>query len=146
MKRFLIFLATMLTASVLNGQEVGQILERLDNSRISLDYSCTVKGQTPFENSGSLTVQQNCYRLSTPGFGIYCDGRTRWTVDTQAREVMIDLSEGTREFLNDVDGYLSQVENLKIRNVKYSPLDADTGIFTFDCSGLGKDWIVTDLR
>lgn len=147
MRHLTLIVAAILLAPALFGQEIPErILEHIDDSRISLDYSCTVKAQPPFDNRGSLIIQGNCYRLRTSGFEIYCDARSRWTVDTASKEVVIEPSEGTAEFLGDTEGYLSMVENLKLSNVRYAEPDNDIGIFVYDCAGLGDDWVVTDLR
>ncbi len=121
-----------------------EVLSRIQDNRISLDYSCTVKADVSLSSKGNLTVQQNCYRLISQDIEIYCDGSTRWYVDRSSREVYVEKSEGTPEYLNP--DYVSAIESLKLKNVVYLPLDDDISIFTFDCSSLGKDWIITDLR
>lgn len=120
-----------------------QILSRLDSCMVSLSYTCTVdSGSVPIEIEGKLTAQQDCYRAEGNGLVIICDGPTRWTVDPQAKEVYIEDAGGIREVLL----YSDRLVRLEISDVDYMPLSADTSMFSLDCSSLGDEWVITDLR
>lgn len=124
-------------------EEAAQILARLGEERVTLDYVCTIESSgLPFVFEGTLTAQQDCYRAEGNGLVIICNGPVRWTVDEQAREVYIENAGGVREVLL----YQDNLVEMNLSNVRYAPLSADTALFTFDTSALSDDWLVTDLR
>lgn len=120
-----------------------QILSRLEDNRVSLNYSCTIDtGSVPFEISGKLVAQGNCYRAEGNGLVIICNGPVRWTIDPEAREAYIEDADGIREVLL----YRDNLVKLELKDVQYLPLSETDGEFSFDCSALDPDWVVTDLR
>lgn len=121
---------------------IKEILSRLDKERVSLDYNCTIEGRTLIMIQGSLLLQGNCYLAKAEGLEIYCDGKTRWTVDTGSKEVYVEDSEGIREILQ----YEDSLVEFSISNLKYSTISENLSAFVFDVSALGTDWLVTDLR
>ena len=147
MKKFLLVLAFAILTPALYGQDIpGEIRERIQDSRISLDYSCTIKGKVPVKSSGTILVQRECYCVKTSALEIFCNGSTRWVVDRESKEVYVEAAEGTGEFIKKADSYLKNIEDLNIRNVSYSPIDKDLSAFVFDCTSLPDNWVVTDLR
>ena len=136
--------------------------------RVIFDYTLTpeVKGQVKL--SGSAIIDGNCYLLSGNGFGIYCDGSTKWTVDGEAKEVYIENAGGMKDILSDPAQWLDNVTDLKVSDKTvtgtyadpssgekmsfrfssiYSfPLSGSTEGFVLDTKTLGKDWVITDLR
>ena len=148
MKRFLLVLilaaAGALSAPAQNS--LDSIREKMAQGKVSLDYSCTIKGTPAIKSSGSICIQRNCYSLRTAGMEIYCDGLARWIVDREAREVCIEQAQGVAEFLDDSEAYLQNLDELKITEVRTLPFDKDSTAFVFDTEKLSADWIVTDLR
>lgn len=147
-KYFVIAVLAGLLSSVAFGNDdiSGILLNNLYSHKISLSYSCTVKLDVPMKSEGKLTAQKNCYRLSTAGMDIYCNGVSRWTVDSTAREVYIESAPGVQEFLDDIQGYLSRLDDVNLSDVTIGPPDTGTADFVFDEKALDSSWIVTDLR
>lgn len=133
------FLCLQVSAQEALGRE---ILSRLNDNCVTLDYSLVYSSPTPLVLRGSLIIQQDCYKAVGQGVEIYCDGAARWTVDTEAKEVYIEKAYGLEEVLQYQDG----VSNLELRNVKYLPLKPNKEDFRFKTKGLDKTWVVTDLR
>ena len=73
---------------------------------------------------------------------IYCDGKTRWTVDPESKEVYIETAEGIEELALWQDN----MKELSLTDVRYLPLSDDLSPFTFDTAALDASWVVTDLR
>lgn len=120
-----------------------QILSRLEDNRVSMKYSCTINtGTVPFEISGKLVAQGNCYRAEGNGLVIICNGPVRWTIDPEAKEAYIEDADGIREVLL----YRDNLVQFELKDVQYLPLSETDDEFSFDSSGLGSDWVVTDLR
>lgn len=82
------------------------LLERLRSdiadSRVRLDYSfSSVSGSARYIGDGEINVQGECYLLSGNGLDIYCDGSTVWTLDSSAKEVIIDSAEQGLDVLSN---------------------------------------------
>lgn len=147
MKRLFISTVLVLISILSFGQnDIAGLMEKLDSHKVTLNYSCTVRLDVPMKSRGSLTVQQNCYKLSAAGVDIYCDGESRWTVDTSSKEVFIEEATGVKEFLSNSQGYLDILSDLELSDVTIEPLDKTPGIFSFDDKSLDSSWIVTDFR
>ena len=145
-KRWIIPLLALLlpltAAAQVSSQQVAEIAAHLDNSRISLRYTCTVTQDTPVKLSGTLLVQGECYQAKGNGMEIYCDGQTRWTVDPEAKEVYVETSGGLEELL----AWRDSMTELSLAEVKYLPRSEDLAPFVFDTAALDASWVVTDLR
>lgn len=146
MKRILTLLVCALLCQALGAQQFNleSLLNKVQTNRISLDYTCTLGGKTQLK--GKVLAQQNSYYASLPGMEIYCDGRTRWTVDSESKEVYIEDSDGIMELLGNADSYLAELKDLKITNVRTLEPDPDMSAFSFSTAGLANDWLVQDLR
>ncbi len=119
-----------------------EILERRGDSRISLDYECRIDGPTAIRLSGRLLIQDDCYYAEGNGLHIYCDGKTRWTADYEAKELYIENAES----IETLFGYKENIMDLKLKNVSYKPQSEDLGAFRFSLGPDGSDWVITDLR
>lgn len=126
---------------------ITEILSMVPNHRVDASYSCEMSiADANVTVTGRITAQQNYYFVSGNGLDIYCDGESRWTVDSEAREVYIEKACGLEEFLSDPDTYLGALSDLKIKNVKYSSPESDLSLYRFDTKSLDSSWVVTDLR
>jgi len=143
MKKWILLLSLALLSLTAAAQpQLGEIAAHLQTNRICLHYDCTYTEDTPVKLSGVLLIQGDCYRAVGNGMEIYCDGTTRWSVDPESKEVYIEPAEGLAELVE----YRKSLSELKITDLKYSPLSDDLTPFRFDTAGLGDDWVVTDLR
>ncbi len=126
---------------------ISEILSMVQNHRVDASYSCEMNvSGTEVIVKGRITAQQNYYFVSGNGLDIYCDGQSRWTVDTESKEVYIEAASGLKEFLSDPDSYLGALSNLEIKDVKYSDPEGDIGRYRFNTGSLDSSWVVSDLR
>lgn len=66
-------------------------VDNASSSRLVFDYTYKAESRgVPISGSGTATVQDGCFLLSGDGLEIYCNDSEKWTVDTQAREVVIE--------------------------------------------------------
>ena len=169
MKRLV--LAFLLTAVSLQlpAQNSAEYLKTLvAGNRVSFNYNLGVKGKAPVVMSGKAVIDGDCYSVQGNGVEMYCDGTTKWTVDKESKEVYVESSEGTRDFLANPAEWLDKVSDLKVSgnsasgnyydsfqeveltfrftSIKSAPFSGSTEGFVFDTSSLGSDWVVTDLR
>jgi outer membrane lipoprotein-sorting protein len=144
MKRVFIAMLLLLAAQCAFSQsaQIKAIMEKRNTNRVSLDYSCTFTRQAPLKLDGTLLIQGDCYLAKGNGMEIYCNGKTRWTVDPESREVYIENAGGIAELMK----YKDSMTGLSVSNVKYSPLSEDIDTFTFNTRKLDSSWVVTDLR
>lgn len=129
------------TASAQTAETIDRILEKSKTERVTLNYTCSISELSPVTIRGKLIIQGDCYFAEGYGMRIYCNGSTRWTIDTDSKEVYIENAGGVEEVL----GYRDSVSNLKISDVKYSP-QSSSSVFDFDISTLDSSWVITDLR
>ena len=130
--------------------------------RVSCSYSYTLKGNVPIKGNGTAVICGTTYHISENGLDTWCDGSTVWTVDSEAKEIVI--SEGGNSILANPGSYRNIVQNLrfdgrslsctidsqgsemefKASGITTAPASEES--FAFDTSGLDKSWIITDLR
>lgn len=142
MKKILTFAIALCLAAAAMAQNasIDELRKLVETNRVTADYSFLM--QEKISCSGTITVQQPCFKVVGNGLEIYCDGKSRWTVDREAKEVYIEYSESPEEYM----AYLPDVSDLKVTVVKTSPLSDDLKPFFFDVSRLDSSWVITDLR
>lgn len=60
-------------------------------SRVSFGYEYTIDdGRTEIRGSGFVEMQGDSYRADGNGLEVFCNGKYRWTVDRESREVVIE--------------------------------------------------------
>lgn len=84
----------MLTASAWGQNIVSDFAASLKGHKASFDYSYAVKGDLPLSGKGKVALQGDAFTMTGNGLEIYCDGATRWTVDTAAEECYIESVSG----------------------------------------------------
>ena len=164
MKKILTLL--LIAFSIPQAQEgVAFLINLVLNNRVSFSYSVSSQDGSKLRMEGTAVIDGDCYRTNGNGLEIYCDGKTKWTVDRAAKELYIEESEGTREYLEKVGALEQSFKYLKIgessvsgtyisgdsysfsmTSIVSSPLSGSTEGFSFDTSALGGDWVITDLR
>ena len=98
MKRFKVLLTAVLflTGFAAFAQESIPLLDKALGHRVSFDYSyrLSLKGADMYEvTSGKMVVEDNCFNLTGLGLSMLSDGKTRWTLDNEAKEVLGNLRE-----------------------------------------------------
>ena len=141
-KWILILIALLPLTAAAQKYTLDAVAAHLRTDRISLHYSFTIAEPAPVQLSGTLLAQGECYRAIGNGMEIYCDGKTRWTVDPESKEVYIETAEGIEELALWQDN----MKELSLTDVRYLPLSDDLSPFSFDTAALDASWVVTDLR
>lgn len=95
-------LLTVASCAAVSAQDAGAFFAKARGHRTSFRYefSATDSGM---RGGGEATVQDGAFHVSGGGLEILCDGTTRWTVDREGREVLIEgvgEDEATRYTMN----------------------------------------------
>ncbi|MBO7544667.1 MAG: hypothetical protein J6T02_03725 [Bacteroidales bacterium] len=175
MKRIFVFFTTLLFAVTLSAQGNISLLDKVAGNRAVFDYRYLISEDgKPFHEvtSGSVTVEDNAFRLTGLNLEIISDGTTRWSMDPEAKEVLIERVEKDNIFTNPailISSYRDHLDMIKVKssgsdsldavvtfddrvkgefilkNVKFLP-KGDKKDFTLDVKSLEKGFVVTDLR
>lgn len=89
----LLFLS--LTPLRAEGWEGGDVLSafsaKASDSLVSFHYAYTMpRGGTLIKGSGDIRLQGEKYIMEGDGLEVYCDGVSRWTLDRQSEEMIIE--------------------------------------------------------
>lgn len=73
-------------------------LAKVSQSCVSFEYSYVhrVKG-TNVKGAGSVELQGNAFRMKGDGMEVWCDGRTRWVLDRETKEAVIEAVDPSGE-------------------------------------------------
>ncbi len=86
----LAFLAVSVTSGA-KSTALSTFIEKVAASCVSFDYSFSAKSQgTTMKGDGNVKVQGSAFFLVGNGLEIWCDGKTRWTVDRDAEEAVVE--------------------------------------------------------
>lgn len=70
---------------------VEALASRISASRVEFGYEYVMDdGRMKMTGSGSVNMQGACFKMEGDGLEVFCDGISRWTVDRNAREVVIE--------------------------------------------------------
>ena len=174
MKLKLLILSLLVSLGV-SAQNIP-LLDRVPGHRVAFDYTYSLEQKdVPMREvtSGRVTVENNCFSLSGLGLEIRSDGENRWSVDREAKEVVIETVDGDDLVTNPalfISSYMKIRDRLTVNSsssdslVVTLSLDGDTSArfvlknivfldvtgekkdFSFDGKSFGKDYLVTDLR
>ena len=174
MKRVLsiLFLCTL----ALGARAQGNIplLDKVEGHRVTFHYtySLSQKGSsfTPVTD-GNVTVEGNAYILQGLGMEVISDGTTRWTLDRDAREAMVekvvkeDLFTNPALFIASYKDYMDRIKvnssgsdsldvtltlddetraRFVLKNIVFSPRKGKSD-FSVEEKSL-TDYVITDLR
>lgn len=96
MRKVFTFVLIVLTAVSALAQErsaFDAFASSLTTGEVSFNYSFKVKSDVPLSGSGSAILSGASYMIKGNGLEIWCDGKTRWTVDRTACEAYIEAVE-----------------------------------------------------
>lgn len=143
---------------ICQAQDAMAFKEMVGSNLLSFDFTYEVTGNVPLKGSGTVVAQKDCFIVKSNGVDVYCDGKSKWTVDEKAKEVYIENAEDIfKSFpqLSDIkndggrisavhkDPRTGAVTKLSVTNLKTAPLSGKD--FSYNVPG-GKDWVITDLR
>lgn len=116
MKKFLIALAAMVPFA-LNAQNAQNdvfltaIAYKLEYNSVSFDYAFEVKTEVTVTGSGNAALSGDSYHMNGNGMEIWCDGKTRWTLDTAAKEAYIEsVDDDSSDYLANPVLFLSGLD------------------------------------
>ena len=175
MKRIVTGLAAILLSLSAFAQGSIPILDRVPDHRVLFHYTYSLsQGGKPMTQitDGDVIVEDHAYRLSGLGLEVRSDGKTRWSMDREAEEVLIetvakdDLFTNPALFISSYKGYMDKIRvnasssnSLDVTLV----LDEETSArfvlkdivfedkqgksdFTLDVKSLPDSYLITDLR
>ncbi len=93
MKRTLLFFVCLGACLLAGAQKRIPLLDRVPGHRVSCNYTYSLsKDGAPFSEvtSGTLVVEDNAFRLDALGLRLFSDGTTRWTLDDEALEAVVE--------------------------------------------------------
>ena len=175
MKRFVATL--LLTTLALTALAQGGIplLDKVEGKRVQFHYTYSLsKDGKPMQKvtDGDVTVEDNAFLLSGLGLEVRSDGTTRWSIDREAEEVLIEKVVKEDIFTNPalfISSYKSYMDHIKVNSYSQDSLDVtlvldeDTSArfvlkdirfldrkgksdFTLDVKSLSSSYVITDLR
>ena len=174
MKRLLTLAAFLSTCAVCCAQAIPQ-LDKAQGKRVSFHYEYSLSkdgGEFSKVTVGDVVVEENAYKLDGLGLNVISDGETRWTVDRDAQEVVVEAVDKESITVNPallIASYKAYRKDLKVMGGSENSLDVIYNLdsenrarfvltdiiyrepqgksdITFDVTSLPKSYIVTDLR
>ena len=148
MKRFFLLTLSVLYALCAFAQEGGPLdafAANLASGEVYFKYSFEVKGDIPMKGNGTAALCGASYHVFGNGMDLWCDGKTRWTVDRNAREAYIEaVDPDAADYLSNPASLLGALESAfevksvsdvtlsgkKLRSVGMVPAVDDTGLQT----------------
>ena len=175
MKRMITGLAAFLVSLAAFAQGSIPILDRVSGHRVQFHYTYSLsKGGAPMKQvtEGEVTVEDNAYLLSGLGLEVRSDGVTRWSIDREAEEVLIEQVDQDDLLTNPalfIQSYKSHMDQIRVNASSANSLDVtlvldeDTSArfvlknirfqdkqgksdFPLDGKSLSKSYVITDLR
>ena len=175
MKRIVTGLAAILLSLSAFAQGSIPILDRVPDHRVLFHYTYSLsQGGKPMTQitDGDVIVEDNAYRLSGLGLEVRSDGTTRWSMDREAEEVLIetvakeDLFTNPALFISSYKGYMDKIRvnassfnsldvtlvldeetsaRFVLKGIIFEPKQGKSD-FTLDVKSLPDSYLITDLR
>jgi len=174
MKRLVSILLFSLSFWGLQAQEGIPLLDKVAGHRVHFHYTYSLSragaGFAPVTD-GQVTVEGNAYILEGLGMKVFSDGTTRWTLDPEAKEAVVEAVQKEDLFTNPalfIGSYRNYMDKLQVNASGKDSLDVTLTLDTetqarFVLSGIvygeeqGKSdfsmdekslsgYLVTDLR
>lgn len=98
---------------------IGRLYDKFSSSCVELKYSYTSRvSGVNIKGSGDLLLQGDMWHNVGNGIEIWCDGKTVWTVDHEAREVVIDsVAEDDADITNPALMFMKMQEVFNVKQV-----------------------------
>ena len=175
MRKFLSALAGILLIFPAFAQGGIPLLDKVEGHRVLFHYtySLSQKGE-PFRSitDGDVTVEGNAYILEGLGLKVVSDGSTRWTMDPEACEMVIEAVEKEDLFTNPalfIGSYGQYLDKIKVNGEGKDSLDVTLTLdeetlarfvlkdivfqepqgksdFSVEEKSLPEGYVITDLR
>lgn len=115
MKRFLLIAACLVSASLLSlsaasPKEAEAFVKSIASEPFSFSYDYEIFTEVLVVGSGKACVFGKSYRVES-GDMLFCsDGKTRWTVDSDSKEIYIEsVDEASKDYLSNPAALLSSL-------------------------------------
>lgn len=175
MKRLVSIFFSVILALGARAQSNIPLLDRVEGHRVLFHYtySLSQKGAA-FQDvtDGDVTVEGNAYILEGLGLRVVSDGTTRWSIDPEAREVVIETVEKENLFTNPalfISAYRDYLDRIKVNKEGADYLDVTLTLddetqarfvlkdivfrepqgksdFSLEEKSLSDEYVITDLR
>jgi len=129
MKRVLSILFLLTLALGARAQGNIPLLDKVEGHRVTFHYSYSLsqKGAsfTPV-TEGDVTVEGNAYILQGLGMEVVSDGTTRWTLDRDAKEALVEKVQKEDLFTNPalfIASYKDYLDRIKVNASTSNSLD-----------------------
>ena len=129
MKRVLSILFLLTLALATRAQGNIPLLDKVEGHRVTFHYtySLSQKGSsfTPVTD-GDVTVEGNAYIMQGLGMEVISDGSTRWTLDRDAKEAMVENVQKEDLFTNPalfISSYKDYMDRIKVNASGSDSLD-----------------------
>lgn len=129
MKRFVSVLLFSLLLQGLQAQDGISLLDKVAGHRVRFHYtySLSQKGAdfAPVTD-GQVTVEGNAYILEGLGMKVLSDGTTRWTLDPEAKEAVVEAVQKEDLFTNPalfIGSYRDYMDKLQVNAAGSDNLD-----------------------
>ncbi len=87
----IIALFAMSPVTVAKSKTLESFVKKVSSSLVSFDYSFTMPTKkAKMTGNGNVKVQGNSFLVDGNGLEIWCDGKTRWTVDRISEEALVE--------------------------------------------------------
>lgn len=94
-RTFIVSLAAVLLSFGAAAQPVWEkFVSAVSGRCVSFTYSCVSRGKVTVKTDGNVKVQGSSFLVKTGDMEIRCDGHSRWIVDRNAGEVVIESVDG----------------------------------------------------
>jgi hypothetical protein len=89
---FIIFLSALFSTSSYGATEdvLDNFVNKVSSSLVTFSYTYSVNAKVKIQGSGNAIVQGEAFYMKGNGLEIWCNGKTRWTVDRAASEALIE--------------------------------------------------------
>ena len=175
MKRIVSIILLLSLSLALRAQGGIPLLDRVQGQRVSFHYtySLSQKGSdfAPVTD-GDVVVEGNAYVLEGLGLKVVSDGTTRWSLDQDAMEALVETVEQEDLFTNPalfIASYRRYMDRIHVnsqgpdsldvtltlddetrarfllKGISFGPLQGKSD-FSVDEKSLSKDYVITDLR
>ena len=123
MRRFLSILFLGALSLGVRAQEGIPLLDKVEGHRVTFHYTYSLSqkgGDFAQVTDGDVTLEGNCYKLQGLGMEVISDGTTRWTLDREAKEALVEPVEKEDLFTNPalfVASYKSHMDQLEAAGI-----------------------------
>ena len=92
MKRLSIIFSILFLSLSLQAQNsaITSFTNSMKGKCATFSYTYSMTGQMPLTGGGEIRFQNDSFIMKGDDLEIYCDGKTRWTIDTSAEECYIE--------------------------------------------------------